>query len=119
MSTQSHTVVNCGIDSGGIYHTTYLVQSQTVRSILVHGINFVGTETRPISILQESDDDDMDVAYTRIIGMLWLRRIDHMVLLSNDGIGACVHIFSVRYGFSNVYSVIPDISFSIVLADTS
>ena len=119
MSTQLHTVVNCGIDSGGIYHTTHLVQSQTARSVLVHGITFIGKETRQICVFRESDDGDMEVVYVRIIGMIWLLRIDSVVLLSNDGIGACVHLFSVRYGFSNVYSVIPDISFSIVLADTS
>jgi hypothetical protein len=119
MSTQSHTVVNCGIDSGGIYHTTHLVEFRTARSVLVHGITFICKEIRQICVFRASDDGDMEVVYVRIIGMRWLRRIDHMVLLSNDGIGVCVHIFSVRYGFSNVYSVIPDISFSIVLADTS
>jgi len=92
MSTQSHTVVNCGIDSGGIYHTTHLVQSRTARSVLVHGITFIGKETRPICVFRESDDGDMEVVYVRIIGMVWLLRIDRVVLILRNGMCSCVKV---------------------------
>ena len=92
MSTQSHTVVNYGIDSGGIYHTTYLIQSRTARSVLVHGITCIGKETRPICVFRESGDGDMEVVYVRIVGMIWLLRIDRIVILLRNGMCSCLKV---------------------------